>query len=173
MSESEYWSRVRGLVRAGDDEGRPKSDVSAEIVHLVEAAEQSGEHWAYETLSRWIEQGASRDYTAVHKDMHSVTYIRRNGQRVKKTVSYSRPKRSDEDGQIVGRQMQAFWDMGIDEVTVLRQEVADQRGRLSDVVSGLDRLLDTMRRHPGATAGEAWTREGHSLDEINLGEVAA
>jgi len=173
MSENTYWSKVRELVQSGQDARRPKQDIRAEIVHIVEAAEATGEQWAYETLARWLEAGADADYTKVFKDMNTVTYIRRDGRKVRKTVAYSRPQRSRADGEIIGRQMQAWWGMSRAAVEELRREMAEQQDRLSDVVAALDALIEAMDRHPECdTALAAWQMDGHSPDEIDLGNVA-
>lgn len=174
MSEHNYWNRVRDLVESGYDSGLPKADISEQIVHMVQSAEADGEQWAYDTLTRWAKSGADADYTKTFKDMNTVTFIRRDGRKVRKTVAYSRPQRSEADGEIVGRQMQAWWGMSRAAIAELRAEMADQRDRLSDVVKLLDALLEAMDRHPEcATAAEAWQADGHSLDEIEIGEVAA
>lgn len=172
MSEHTYWQRVRDLVEAGDDAGRPKHAIRQEIVHQVHAAYADGEQWAADVLTRWSESGADADYTKVNKDRNSITYIRADGRRVRKTVSYSRPKRDVLSGQIVGRQMQSWWGMSRAAVAELRAEMAQQSERVADVVAALDLLLAAMDRHPGLSAREAWEADGHDIAEIDLAEVA-
>jgi hypothetical protein len=172
MSESRYWNQVRQLVDSGYAQGRPKHEIREEITHLVQAAHADGEHWAAETLMRWERDGADDDYTRVFKDMNTTTFIRADGRRTRKTVAYSRPRRSAESGEIVGRQMQAWWGMARPAVEALRHELSAQGDRIADSVAGLDRVLAAMDRHPEcATAREAWEADGRSVDEIDLGEV--
>ena len=58
-------------------------------------------------------------------------------------------------------------------VEELRREMAEQQDRLSDVVAALDALIEAMDRHPECdTALAAWQMDGHSPDEIDLGNVA-
>lgn len=174
MSEHIYWQMIRDLVESGRDAGLPRHQIRASIVHKVHAADAAGEPWAAETLTRWCDTGADDDYGKVYKDANSVTYIRADGRRVRKTVAYSRPKRSKEDGAIVGRQMQAWWAMTRPAVEELRREIAGQAERLIDIITALDLLIEAMDRHPDArTAREAWEADGHSVDEIDLGDVAA
>lgn len=169
MSENEYWTQVRALVDARHSAGRVKRDVSEEIVHLVHTAHADGEPWAAEVLSRWCTAGAGEDYTHIFKDLNTTTYIRADGQRVRKTVGYSRPKRDKESGEIIGRQMQAWWGMSRAAIAELRQEMFAQGERLSDVVVALDQLLAAMDRHPGAlTARDAWEADGRDVGEIEL-----
>lgn len=174
MTEHPYWQSVRDIVESGHDQRRPKHEIREEIVHLVQVAEMAGEPWAAEVMTRWQIAGAERDYTEVFKDLNTTTYIRRDGRRVRKTVAYSRTMRSPESGEIIGRQMQSWWAMSRAAVAELRNELAEQRGRLDDVLQALDRLIAAMDRHPEcATAREAWEADGHDVDEIDLGDVAA
>lgn len=171
MSESVYRQAVADLASLQD---QPKAQVVAEIVDLVHSAHAAGEYWAAEVLARWDRAGADADYTAAHKALNSVTYIRRDGRRVRKTTSYSRPARSESSGEIVGMQMQAWWDMSRNELEVLRNDMDDQAERLADVVKALGQLIDAMDRHPDCvTAREAWIAEGRSLAEIDLEELAS
>lgn len=171
MSEQEYWQTVRDLA---DTASGPKHEIREDLVNRVHTAHDAGEPWAAETLTRWSVQGADRDYTRVVKDMNTVTYVRRDGRRVRRTVAYSMPKRSKEDGAIEGRQMQAWWGMSRAAVESLRMELFAQAQRLTDSVTALDQLLSAMDEHPECrTAREAWEAAGRSLDEIDLGEVAA
>lgn len=173
MNEHTYWNHVRDLVESGHQQGRPKHEVREEIVHRVHAAESAGEDWASETLTRWATAGADADYTKVFKDQNTVTYIRRDGRRVRKTVGYSRPIRSSDSGEIVGRQMQLWWGMSRAAIVELRAEIAEQAERTADILAVLDRLIESMDRHPDcASAAEAWEADGRSLDEIEL-DVAA
>lgn len=173
MSESTYWNRVRDLVQSGHDEGLAKADIREQIVHMVQSAEAAGEQWAYETLTRWEESGADADYTKTFKDMNTVTYVRRDGRKVRKTVGYSRAMRSEADGEIIGRQMQAWWGMSRAAVMELRNEIDGQRDRLADTVALLDALIEAMDRHPEcATAADAWEADGHTVEEIDLGDAA-
>jgi len=174
VSERTYWQMIRDLVEAGRDMGQPKHQIRAAIVDRVHSAHEAGEPWAIDTLTRWSESGADADYTKVSKDANSVTYIRADGRRIRKTVSYSRPKRSVEDGAVVGRQMQAWWAMTRPAVEELRRELVGQGERLAEIVVALDQILAAMDQHPNcATVREAWEAEGHSIDEIDLGEAVA
>ncbi len=174
MSEHTYWQMVRDLTETADSDSQPKHEIRQDIVHRVHTAYAAGERWAAETLTRWSESGADRDYTRVNKDRNAVTYIRADGRRVRKTVAYSRPKRDVLSGQIVGRQVQAWWGMSRAAVEELRDEMFQQSGRVADVVAALDLLLAAMDRHPQcATAREAWEADGHDIAEIDLAEVAA
>lgn len=173
MTEHNYWPQVRDLVESGNEQRRPKHDIREQIVHLVHAAHSAGESWAADVLARWEAAGADADYTKVFKDLNTVTYIRADGRRVRKTVAYSRPMRSQVSGEIVGRQMQAWWGMSRAAILDLRREVVEQSVRLSDVIAALDALLSAMDRHPEcATAREAWEADGRNVDEIDLGAVA-
>lgn len=173
MSEHTYWNRVRDLVETGHQQARPKHEIREEIVHLVQAAEADGEEWAAETLTRWMTSGADSDYTKVFKDQNTVTYVRKDGRRVKKTVGYSRPMRASDSGEIVARQMQAWWGMSRAAIAELRNELVGQAERMADTIAVLERLIDVMDRHPACvTAAEAWEADGHSVDEIEL-DVAA
>lgn len=172
MSEHSYWRMVRDLVESGDAAGRPKREIRQEIVHQVHTAYVDGEQWAADVLTRWSESGADKDYTGVNKDRNAVTYIRADGRRVRKTVAYSRPKRDAMSGAIVGRQMQAWWGMSRASIEELRNEMARQSDRVSDVVAALDLLLAALDRHPEClTAREAWEADGHHVGEIDLAEV--
>jgi len=173
VTEHPYWQRVRDLVESANAQRRPKHEIREEIVHLVHVAEHAGEPWARDVLIRWASEGADADYTKVFKDLNTVTYIRADGRRTRKTVAYSRPTRSAESGEIVGRQMQAWWGMSRAAVAELRRELVEQDERLRDVIAALDRLLAAMDAHPNcATAREAWEADGHDVDEIDLGSVA-
>lgn len=174
MTEHPYWQQIRDLVETGHQQSRPKHEVSQDIVDLVLTADRDGEPWAADVLNRWAVAGANADYTKAYKSLNEVTYIRADGRRVRKTVAYSRPMRSAGSGEIVGRQMQALWGMSRASVAALRNDVAEQRGRLDEVLAALDTLLAAMDRHPEcATAREAWEADGHDIAEIDLGEVAA
>lgn len=173
MSEHPYWQKVRDLVETGHGLSQPKHEVSQAIVDLVLTADRDGELWAAEVLNRWAISGADDDYTKAFKSLNEVTYIRKDGRRVRKTVGYSRPIRSAASGEIVGRQMQALWGMGRAAVATLRNELAEQRGRLDEGLAALDSLLAAMDRHPEcATAREAWEADGHNIAEIDLSNVA-
>lgn len=174
MSEHPYWQQMRDIVESAHEQHRPKHEIREEIKSLVYAADAAGERWAADVLDRWATHGADVDYTKVFKDLNTVTYIRADGRRARKTVAYSRPVVSVESGQIVGRQMQAWWGMSRTQIAALRAEQDEQRGRLADVIEALDRLLAAMDRHPTCvTAREAWEADGHDVSEIDLGEVAA
>lgn len=169
MTEHTYWTHVRDLVETGHEQNRPKHEVREEIVHLVHSAELAGEDWAGETLTRWAVAGADADYTKVFKDQNTVTYIRKDGRRIRKTVGYSRPMRQADSGEVIGRQMQAWWGMSRAAIRELRGELVEQGERLADVIAVLDHLIEAMDRHPNcSTAAEAWEADGHSLDEIEL-----
>jgi hypothetical protein len=173
VSESAYWLLVRELVESGDAAGRPKHEIRQDIVHQVHAAYADGQPWASDVLTRWSESGADADYTRVNKDRNTVTYIRADGRRVRKTVAYSRPQRDVMSGAIVGRQMQAWWGMSRAAIAELRREMAQQADRVADVVAALDRLLGAMDRHPECvTAREAWEADGHDVGEIDLAEAS-
>lgn len=123
---------------------------------------------------RWELAGAAADYTRVFKDANSVTYIRRDGRRVRKTVAYSRGMRSSASGEVIGRQMQAIWAMSRPAAEALRREMAELGERIADVVVALDLILAAWDEHPECrTARAAWEANGHSIDEIDLGEIAA
>lgn len=174
MSESTYWDQVRHLVEGGLEGRRPKHEIQESIVHLVHAAHADGEPWAADVLTRWSTAGAGNDYTRIFKDLNTVTYIRADGRRVRKTVAYSREMRSAASGEIVGRQMQAWWSMSRAAVAELRNDMARQSDQLDVVVEALDRLIAAMDRHPEcATAREAWEADGRDIGEIDLGEAAA
>lgn len=171
MSETVYRQHVADLASAQE---APKGEIAAEIVDLVHAAHAAGEPWAEATFRRWEIEGAGRDYTAAHKNLHSVTYIRRDGRRVRKTTSYSRPQRSAESGEIVGMQMQSWWDWQRPEVEAQFADIQAQDDRLREVVDALRQILAAMDRHPDcATARDAWLADGRALDEIDLSEVVA
>lgn len=172
MSEHDYWAIVRHAVESGQSSGLPKHEIREDIVAQVQAAQADGETWAAETLMRWEREGADRDYTKAFKDLNTVTYIRADGRRTRKTVAYSRPQRSVEDGSIIGQQMQAWWGMSRPAIEALRDEVASQAERMGDVVTALDQLAAAMDRHPDCkTAREAWEADGHDVSEIDLGEA--
>lgn len=173
MTNEKYWTAVRRLVESGQEDQKPKHAIAESIAAEVREAAHSGDQWAIDVLDRWIRDGAAEDYTKVFKDMNTVTFIRADGRRARKTVAYSRPMRSKEDGAIVGRQIQAWWGMSRAHVFELRNELAEQDERLLDVISMIDRLIVAMDRHPEcATAAEAWQADGHDLDEIDLSDVA-
>lgn len=117
MSEHVYRQFVMDLAAQAQ---RPKSELREEIIAFVQNAYASGEPWAGEVLTRWERAGASRDYTAAHKNLNSVTYICRDGRRKLKTTSYSRPVRSPGSGDIIGQQMQSWWSRSLDELLELR-----------------------------------------------------
>ena len=170
---AEYWTVVRGLVESGQEQSRPKHEITDAIASRVAKAEANGEEWASDVIGRWIREGAAADYTQVFKDMNTVTFIRADGTRVRKTVAHSRPMRSGSDGAIVGRQMQAWWGMARAAVQQLRNELESQRDKLGDSVTMLDLLIAAMDRHPECTtAADAWIADGHELDEIDLAGVA-
>lgn len=172
MSEHEYWTFVRSIVERGHQNGRPKHEIREEIVDYVTTASHDGEVWAAEVMQRWERTAADEDYTKVFKDLNTVTYIRADGRRARKTVAYSRPKRSKEDGAIIGQQVQAWWYMDRAAVAELRRDLFGQSESLADVVAALDRILAAMDRHPDCkTALEAWEADGHDVGEIDLGEA--
>jgi hypothetical protein len=174
MSESKYWQMVNDLVSEASTQGQPKHEIREEIINQVHAAYAAEERWALETLSRWEREGADGDYTKAHKALNGVTYIRRDGRRVRKTTSYSRPVRSEESGEIIGYQMEAWWDYSRARLVELRSDIAIQTGRLADVLRMIDLLIDAMDAHPECvTAREAWEAEGHTVTEIDLGAATA
>lgn len=174
MTEHAYWQRVRELVQSGQDERRPKHDIREQIVHYVHSANAAGEAWAADVIGRWESAGADADYTRVFKDMNTITYVRADGRRMRKTVAYSRGMRSRASGEIIGRQMQAWWGMSRAAILELRRELYGQGERIADAVAALDQLLAAMDRHPDcATARDAWEADGRSVDEIDLSAVAA
>ncbi len=169
MSEREYWQMVRDLAGSNEDSDTTKREIGAGIVHRVHAAHAAGQHWAADVLTRWSERSAAADFTRVVKDRNSVTYLRADGSKVRKTTAYSRPVRSVETAEIVGRQMQAWWEMSRAAVEMLRQEIFEQGERLADVLTVLDQLLAAMDRHPQClTVRDAWEMDGRSLGEIDL-----
>jgi hypothetical protein len=173
MSEHTYWNQLRDIVESGHQAGRPKHEIREKIVHLVHSAEAAGEDWAGETLTRWASTGADDDYTRAFKSLNTVTYIRKDGRRVRRTVGYSRPMRAPDSGEIVARQMQAWWGMSRIAIVELRAEMFEQADRLADIITVLGQLIEAMDRHPDcATAADAWIADGRSLDEIQL-DVAA
>lgn len=173
MSERQYWEIVNDLVTAGHDTGRPRHEVREEIVHRVHQAHADGEQWASEVLMRWERNGADEDYGGAHKNLNTTTYIRADGRRVRKTVSYSRPVRSAVSGEIVGQQLQAWWHYSRAQLVELRRDMATQERQLADVVQAIGQLIDAMDRHPECeTAREAWEADGRSVDEIDLGGAA-
>jgi hypothetical protein len=173
MSEHAYWTQVRDLVESGHSSRLAQHQIREQIVHLVHAAEAAGEEWAADTLTRWAAAGADADYTRAFKDLNTVTYIRKDGSRIRKTVGYSRPIRSADSGEIVGRQLQAWWGMSRAAIVELRAELVEQTDRLADVINVLGQLVAAFDAHPECTtAAEAWEAAGRSLDEIDL-DVAA
>lgn len=172
MSESKYWQIITDLVSAGADERKPKHEVAEDIITQVHTAHAQGEPWATEVIARWDRDGASRDYTDVHKKLNSVTYITRDGRRKRKTASYSRTARSAESGEVIGQQLQVWWGMSRAALYELRTDMADQVDRLSLVVEAIDQLIEAMDRHPECeTAREAWEADGRSIAEIDLSEA--
>lgn len=170
MSENIYRQKVADLAAA---QTTPKHEIVAELIEMVHHANAAGEYWAAEVLCRWDRSGADADFTAAHKALNSITYIRADGRRVRKTTSYSRPTRSESSGEIVGMQMAAWWDMDRNELVMLRKDIGSQTDRLGDVFDALGQVIDAMDRHPDCgTAREAWIAEGRSLAEIDLGETA-
>ena len=172
MSETRYWQAIADIVSNGRDYGKAKHQIREEIVVRVQADFEAGEPYAAEVLMRWEREGADRDYTRTHKNLNQVTYITRDGRRVRKTTSYSRPIRSPESGEIIGRQEQLWWSWSLPEVIEHRNEIAGQQEALADIVQAHDLLIATMTRHPEcATARDAWEADGRSVTEIDLGEA--
>lgn len=171
MSEHVYRQHVADLASAQDV---PKAEVAASLVEFVLAGHAAGEPWADQTMQRWEREGAARDYSAAHKSLHSITYIRRDGRRVRKTTSYSRAVRSENSGDIVAMQMQSWWTWTRAEVAEQFADIGVQTARIGEVRNALRQLLEVMDRHPECeTAREAWLAEGRALDEIDLGETAS
>lgn len=172
MSESIYRQHVAEL--AGADPDRLTDEIAADLVAFVQAAHAAGEYWAAQTMQRWEVEGATRDYNRAHKAVHAVTYIRRDGTRVRKTTSYSRPVRAAESGEIVAMQMQTWWGWSRAEVAEQYAEIGLQTARIGEVRSALRQLLDVMDQHPECdTAREAWLADGRALDEIDLSAAAS
>lgn len=173
MRHEQYWAMVRDLAESGHEQSIPKHKLTEQIVANVQAAHARGEQWALDVVARWDLAGADDDYTKAFKEMNTVTFIRADGRRQRKTVAYSRPMRSKEDGMIVGRQMQAWWGMSRTAIAELRAELADADERTRDIIAMLDRIIAAMDRHPQcATAAEAWEADGRNLDEIDLAGAA-
>lgn len=171
MSESVYRQWVADLASNGI---RPKHELAEEILAYVHHANAAGEPWALEVLTRWEREGSGRDYTNAHKELNSVTYIRRDGRRVKKTTSYSRPKRSTESGEIVGYQMQTWWAMDRTQIGELERDLSNQSAQMADAHTQVRAIAAAMDRHPECdTAADAWVTDGRSLDEIDLSERVA
>lgn len=174
MIESKYWQMVSDLVSEASSQRQPKHEIREEIVNRVHAAYAAGEPWALETLSRWERDSADRDYTSAYKSLNSVTYITRDGTRRRKTTGYSRPIRSENSGEIIGREMTMWWDYSRAQLIDLRSERAIDAERLADITHAIDLLIGAMDAHPEcATAREAWEAEGHAVTEIDLGEAAS
>jgi hypothetical protein len=172
MSEHRYWTIVSDLARIGHVTGRPKGEISTEIIGKVHEAAAAGEHWAVETLARWAREGASRDYTRSHGSLNTTTYVRANGRRVRKTTSYSLPKVDSKTGDVVGHVQASFWDYEKAPFTSKRAELAAQEERISDVVAAMDQVLDAWKRSPDSkTARIAWEADGHTTTEIDLAEA--
>jgi hypothetical protein len=172
VSEHTYWSEVRSLADVAYVQGRSKEDVRDELVDLVLTADRAGEQWARDTLQRWATRGADADFTRVFKDGNTIKAKRRDGRTVRKTVAYSMPVRSS-DGDIVAWQPQLWWDLPLIDLVSLRHRLARQADDLDTQVETLDRIIDAMKRHPQCgTAAQAWVLDGHSLDEIDLANVA-
>lgn len=172
MSEHRYWTIVSDLARNGHAAGRPKADISGEIVAKVRTAATDGEHWAVETLARWARESAARDYTRSSRTLNTTTYVRANGRRVRKTTSYSLPKVDSKTGDVVGHVQASFWDYEQLPFTAKRAELAAQEERISDVVAAMDQVLDAWKRTPKAkTARIAWEADGHTTTEIDLAEA--
>lgn len=173
MSTEKYWQIVRALAESGQEDRVPKARIAERIVNRVMAADEAEEQWAADVIERWLREGAAEDYTKAFKDMNTVTYIRADGTRKRKTVAYSRPMRSKSDGAIIGRQIQAWWGMGRAAIIELRSELAGQDELLRESIAMLDKLVAAMDRHPQCTtAAEAWEADGHDLEEIDLAGVA-
>lgn len=169
MSDSQYRQLVVQLAASGHSQRRPKSQIREEIVHLVESALGQGEPWAAEVMMRWHLEGAERDYEQAHKSMNTTTYIRKDGMRVRKTVSYSQPKRSAETGAVEEWVQGAFWEYSLPEMLNKRNELDAQDKRLAEIVTAFDVVIAAMKRHPDCkTAREAWLADGHDLAEIQL-----
>lgn len=172
MSEHTYRQMVADLASSGHAEGRAKRDIRDEIVRMVDLAANTDAPWATSVLDRWATEGAERDYEEAHKSLNVTTYIRADGRRVKKTTSYSQPKRAAETGDVVYVQA-TFWDWTLEELTLKRDEMLAQEERLADVVQAMNQLIDAWKLHPEAqTAREAWESAGHSVNEIDLSEAA-
>jgi hypothetical protein len=173
VSEHTYRQHIVDLIGAGQQDAEPKRLIVEEIVNHVEAALAAGEPWAQSVAARWALAGAAKDYTDAFKALNSTTYIRADGRRVRKTVAYSRTRRDEASGQVVGQQMQAWWSMSRYQLMDLRRDITEQRDRLDDVVTALDQVIAAMERHPYCvTARDAWLADGRDLDEVDLSEVA-
>lgn len=169
--ESAYRQMVADLAATGD---LLNDEIAAQIANTVHAAHAAGEPWADYVLQRWDTAGASKDYREAYKELHSVRLHTRDGRVVKKTIAYSRPKRSAESGEVVGTQLQSFWLMRRPEIEDLLRDIATQKTRLAEVIETLQEVLAVMDRHPECeTACDAWLAEGRGLDEIDLSVVAS
>lgn len=166
MSEHIYRQFVADLAANGQ---RPKAELRSDIIGYVHHGYAQGEPWATEVLARWEAAGADADYTAAHKALHSVTYIRGDGRRVRKTTGYSRPIRSAESSEIIGYQMQSWWDMDLNQLVLLEADLERQHEQLNDSRAAVRAAREALQRHPECgTAREAWLAEGRSLAEIDV-----
>lgn len=172
MSETEYRQLVAQLAAAGHSQRRTKRDIREEIVHRVSTALDDGEPWALEVVQRWQCAGAEADYERAHRELNTTTYIRRDGRRIRKTVSYSRPKRSGEDGSIVAWVQDSFWDYDLPTIINKRSDLAAQGALLMESAAAFDLVIEVMLSHPGCkTAREAWLADGRDLAEIDLNQA--
>lgn len=176
MSESRYWQMVAEMAEETPSRASRTSnrDQANRIIQRLDEAEESGEYWPGETLTRWALEGAMRDYNKSHKKVHGITVFTRRGRKVRKTTSYSRPFRAADSGEVIGYQLQSWWGYGKIQLIELRRDLAEQGERIADVVEAISQLIAAMERHPEcATAREAWEADGRSVAEIDLGERAA
>jgi hypothetical protein len=172
VSDTEYRQMVADLAAGGLSVARPKSDIREQIVHRVLVALDAGEQWAVEVVERWQREGAEADYERAHRALNTTTYIRRDGRRVRKTVSYSQPKRAVDTGSVVEYRQMSFWDYSLAELLDKHGEIVAQGGRLAEIAAALGLVIAAMRRHPGCrTARDAWLADGHDLGEIDLSAV--
>ena len=171
-SESPYWQIVAEM--AEESPQALNREQAEDLLSRLDAADAQGEYWAAEVLTRWAREGALRDYNVVHKKVHGITCITRDGRRVRKTTSYSRPVRASESGDIIGYQLQTWWGYSKTKLVELRRDLADQGARIADVVESVDLLITAMDRHPECTtARDAWEADGHDIAEIDLGDSRA
>jgi hypothetical protein len=173
MIESFYWETLRAFVENGTADREPKRKICASVAQFVQDAAARDERWAIEVLDRWIRRSADADYTRIHKALHTTTYIRHDGKRVRKTTSFSRPQRSSDTGAIIGHQMEIVWEMDQNAVAALRRDIFDAQQCLTDQVTVLDQILGAMGRHPDCvTAREAWEADGREIGKIDPEQAA-
>lgn len=162
--QAQYRQMVADL--AASTNGEHKRELSKDIVAMVHRAYVRDQPWAADVISRWEREGAERDYERAHTALYT-TIVIRNGKRMKKTTSYSLPRRDEESGDVIHIQA-SFWDYERPEYVSKLNELMAQGARIDDVVAAMKLVLKSMDAHPGLTARAAWEADGYSVDQIVL-----